>query len=797
MDFEKLGLFYLGRPVDASGATRPEPYLVDARDFTTHAMCVGMTGSGKTGLCLGLLEEAAIDGIPVLAIDPKGDVGNLLLSFPSLEASSFEPWVSADDAARAGQPVSAFAQQEATRWREGLASWGQDAARIARMRAAADFTVYTPGSSSGRQLSIIQSLSAPPPAIAEDAEMLGDRVAGAVGSLLSLLGIDGDPLTSREHILLSTLLTRAWSAGESVDLGALIQQIQTPPVTRVGVMDIEAFFPQKDRFALATRLNNLLASPGFSAWLDGDPLDIGRLLYDANGRPRVSIISIAHLDDAERMFVVSLLLGELVTWMRTQPGTTSLRALLYMDEVFGYLPPIANPPSKRPMLTLLKQARAFGVGVTLATQNPVDMDYKALANIGIWMIGRLQTDRDRARLLDGLEGAAGGTLDRAAAEVAITGLGKRRFFVHNVHAKAPVTIESRWCLSYLRGPLTREDLKRLSTNVPAQLPVSPAPASSVGATAPSRVASSTTQARPMLPSEIPQYFTPVSPRQSQWVPGLYGAAEVAFSDAKRGVDETRVVTVTVPLDPSMILIEWDQATPCDLEPRHLDREPASTSGEGAWGDLPPAAVQAKSYARWAKDFERWLAKSQRLDLLRDPNTGLVSAVGEDERAFRVRVSEAGREARDAAIDKIRAKYASKIQTATDKVRRMELAVGKEQQDVSQHRVQAGLSTASTIGAAVLGALFGRSRGINAGTIGKATTAAKGWARGSKEAEDVKRAEDNLRAAQEALAALEAEVTEAIQAIENPQAPLAFETVSLTPKRGGVHVHLLALLWDGR
>ena len=794
MDFERLGLFYLGRPVDpASGATRPDPYLVDARDFTTHAMCVGMTGSGKTGLCLSLLEEAAIDGIPVLAIDPKGDVGNLLLSFPSLDPSSFEPWVSADDAARAGVPVSTFAQQEATRWKEGLASWGQDAARIARMRAAAEFTVYTPGSSAGRPLSILQSLAAPPPAIADDAEMLADRVAGAVGSLLSLLGVDGDPLTSREHILLSTLLTRAWSAGESVDLGTLIQQIQTPPVTRVGVMDLEAFFPQKDRFALATRLNNLLASPGFAAWLEGDPLDIGRLLYDASGRPRVSVISIAHLDDAERMFVVSLLLGELVTWMRTQPGTTSLRAMLYMDEVFGYLPPIANPPSKRPMLTLLKQARAFGLGVTLATQNPVDMDYKALANIGIWMIGRLQTDRDRGRLLDGLEGAAGGTLDRAAAETAITGLGKRRFFVHNVHAKAPVTIESRWCLSYLRGPLTREDLKRLKG---APSAAQPAPTAAVSpASAP--VAAATSSARPVLPPDVPQFFSSTVSEPSMWVPTLYGAAEVAFVDAKRGVDVQRMVTLAVPLDPSLILIEWDRAVESECDPRHLEREPAGNQATTAWGELPAAAAQAKSYPKWSKDFERWLAKSQRLELWRDPQTGLVSAPDEDERAFRVRVNEAGREQRDAAVDKIRTKYASKIQTATDKVRRMELALGKEQQDVSQHRVQAGLSTASTIGAAVLGALFGRSRGINAGTIGKATTAAKGWARGSKEAEDVTRAEDNLRAAREALAALEAEVTAAVEAIDAPSSHTSFETVALAPKRGGVHVHVLGVLWEGR
>ena len=331
-DFEKLGLFYLGRPVDpATGTTVPEPFLLDSRDLTTHAVCVGMTGSGKTGLCLAMLEEAAIDGIPVIAIDPKGDVGNLLLSFPSLDAASFAPWVSADEAARAGVTVEAHAEREATKWREGLANWGQDGARIAKMRAAADFVVYTPGSKAGTPLSVLSSLAAPPPAVRDDAEVVGDKVSSVVAALLSLLGIDADPLTSRDHILLSTIVNAAWADGRDLSLSDLIQQIQQPPMTRVGVMELESFYPQNDRFAFATRLNNLLAAPGFAAWLEGEPLDIGSLLYNAQGKPKVSIISVAHLDDAERMFVVSLILGEIVAWMRTQPGTTSLRAfcLLY------------------------------------------------------------------------------------------------------------------------------------------------------------------------------------------------------------------------------------------------------------------------------------------------------------------------------------------------------------------------------------------------------------------------------------------------------------------------------------
>jgi hypothetical protein len=779
-DFEKLGLFYLGRPVDATGTTTPEPFLLDSRDLTTHAICVGMTGSGKTGLCLDLLEEAAIDGIPVIAIDPKGDVGNLLLTFPKLDAASFAPWVEGDPA------------QEADKWRAGLAAWGQDGARIERLRQSADVTLYTPGSTAARPLSIINSLSAPPAAVIEDAEVLGDRVSSTVGSLLSLLGIDADPLTSRDHILLSTILHDVWRAGRSLDLGGLIHAVQTPAVTRVGVMDLESFYPEKDRFALATRMNNLLASPGFSAWLEGDPLDVGRLLYGPAGKPRISIISIAHLDDAERMFVVSLLLGEIVAWMRTQQGTTSLRALIYMDEMFGFLPPVANPPSKGPLLTLLKQARAFGVGVCLATQNPVDLDYKAISNAGTWFIGRLQTDRDRARLLDGLEGSSGGAFDRAVADATITGLGKRRFYVHSVHAKGPVVIESRWCLSYLKGPLTRDDMKRLRAAAPAQVEPRTMDRSNPGPVASRAIVGESQSARPLVPPEIPQFFMPASGRgDGVWVPHLYGASDVDFADARRGIDERRAVTVALTLESAVAVVNWDEARVCEVPPADLLAEPM---GAGAFAAVPAQALQAKSFAKWSKEFDRWLSRTQRLELFRHVSTGTISQPGEDERAFRIRLADVVRSSRAAAIDKVRAKYASKLDTATEKVRRLELTVQKEQQDVSQHRVQAGLSTASTIGSALLGAIFGRRGGVTAGTIGKASTAARGWARGSKEAEDVKRAEQNLAAARQALVDLETDITRAVEALDGAAAVDSLETMTVAPKRGGVHVHLVALVW---
>src|SRR5262245_54481912 len=430
MDIEKLGLFYLGKQLDAAGKLTDGPVLYDAADLVTHAVILGMTGSGKTGLGISLIEEAAIDGVPVLVVDPKGDLSNLLLTFPTLEASEFAPWVNTDEARLVGLSPQAFAEREAKKWKDGLAEWGEGPERIARLRQSAEFSVYTPGSRAARPLSILRTFQAPTSAVSADPELLAERASAAATSVLTLAGIDAEPRRSREHILVSTLLTEAWQRKQSLDLPSLIGQVQSPPLQRIGVLELDSFYPANDRFALASDLNRLLAAPDFAVWLEGEPLDINALLYNASGKPRVTILSIAHLDDRERMFFVSLLLNEIVSWMRLQRGTSTLRALVYFDEISGYLPPVAMPPSKTPLLTLLKQARAFGLGLTLATQNPVDLDYKALANCGTWMLGRLQTERDKARLLDGLEGAnadAGRGFDRATTDKMLSSLEKRTF----------------------------------------------------------------------------------------------------------------------------------------------------------------------------------------------------------------------------------------------------------------------------------------------------------------------------------------------------------------------------------
>jgi hypothetical protein len=802
-DFEKLGTFYLGRTWDpAARAATGGLLLYDSRDLVTHAVCVGMTGSGKTGLCIDLIEEAALDGIPVLAIDPKGDLGNLLLTFPELRAEDFAPWVDADEARRRGLEPADFAARQAETWRQGLAAWGQDGARIRRLRETAELAIYTPGSTAGLPVSIVRSFAAPPPAVRADAEALRDRVGATAASLLGLLGIDADPVRSREHILLATLLDAAWRAGEDLDLGGLVQRIQSPGVSRVGVLDLESFYPARERFALAMALNNLLAAPGFGAWLEGEPLDVDRLLRDASGRPRVAIFSIAHLADPERMFFVSLLLNQTLAWMRGQPGTSSLRAILYMDEIAGYFPPVATPPAKPPLLTLLKQARAYGLGVVLATQNPVDLDYRGLGNTGTWLIGRLQTERDKARLLDGLEGAAGeGRLDRAALDRLLAGLGSRVFLMHNVHDDAPVLFETRWAMSYLRGPLTREQIRRLMAGRPAPAPIGEPPAAggaAAGGRAPATPAATpgvraAGAERPVVPPEVPQHFLPVRGARPgdadlAYEPAVLGVATVRLADAKKGVDVTEDVALAAPITDEAVPVDWARATPVAVTLADLEREPANGA---AFAALPPAAARAKSYAGWSRDLAAWLHRTHAVELYRSPGLRAFSRPGESERDFRVRLQQTTHEQRDAASDALRRKYAPRIATLQERIRRAEQAVERESQQASQQTLQ----TAISVGATLLGAFMGR-RAVSASTLGRATTAARGAGRVMKESADVGRARETLEALREQLAELEAQFRAETDVIGARVDPLTepLETVRIRPTRQNIAVRLVALAW---
>jgi hypothetical protein len=803
-EFEKLGAFYLGRPYDLEHKKPKEGLLLyDSKDLVTHAVCVGMTGSGKTGLCITLLEEAAIDGIPAIIIDPKGDLSNLLLTFPNLAPEDFSPWLlEGEDAA-----------QKAQLWKDGLAGWGQDGERIKRLRDAAEFRVYTPGSNAGIPVSILKSFDAPNETVRADEELLAERINTTATSLLGLIGITADPLRSREHILISNILQQEWANGKNLDIAALIQQIQAPPMTKIGVMELDSFFPANDRLELAMALNHLLASPSFASWMEGEPLDIQQLLYNSSGKPRLSIFSIAHLGDAERMFFVSLLLNQVLGWVRAQFGTTSLRAILYMDEIFGYFPPVANPPSKLPLLTLLKQGRAFGLGVVLATQNPVDLDYKGLANTGTWFIGRLQTERDKARVLDGLEGIAAGTgqkFDKQGMEEVLAGLTNRIFLLNNVHDDAPEVFETRWAMSYLRGPLTRAQIKVLMDPVKAsaaaqtsaaqpstaqqpyaapqsnpsaaQAPTIPSPAATASAAA--------AQQRPILSPDITQYYIPVRSSNTSakllYQPMLLGAAEIHYSKSKT-VEMTQQVTLLTAINDGPIDLDWDQAKAIDLPPEDLESQPQT---ESQFAEIPSKASKAKSYATWRKDFASWLYRSQRLDLLESPTLNIVSNPGESERDFRVRLQQLSREQRDQAVEKLRQKYAPKIAQLEDRKRRAEQAVAREAEQAKDQKYQ----TAISFGATLLSSFMGRKRSTS--MLGRATTAARGVSRTMRQADDVDRAEENVEAVAQRLTDLEAEFRAEAETLERSFDPSTeqLETVSLKPTKANINVQLLTLVW---
>ncbi len=818
MDFEKLGAFYLGKTYNLkSQKLGDELVMYDARDLTTHAVCVGMTGSGKTGLCLDLLEEAAIDRVPAIIVDPKGDITNLLLTFPDLRPEDFRPWINADDARRKGLSEDEFAAKQAETWRSGLAEWGQDGERIRRLRETADFVIYTPGSDAGVPVSILQSFAAPSLSWDDDAELLRERVQGTVSALLGLVGVEADPVRSREHILLSNIFEHFWRKGEDLDLPKLILSIQTPPIRQLGVFDVDTFFPQKDRFELAMMLNNIIAAPSFQSWLQGQSLDIAGFLSTPDGKPRHAVFYIAHLSDAERMFFVTMLLNQLVTWMRTQPGTTSLRALFYMDEIFGFFPPIANPPSKLPLLTLLKQARAFGLGCVLTTQNPADLDYKGLTNAGTWFIGRLQAERDKERLLDGLESAsaqAGEALDRAALSKIVSGLGSRVFLLHNVHEEAPVIFQTRWAMSYLRGPLTRTQVRKLMGEVkPDQAAAAPkvvtaatsaAPAASAAAVPAATAVGTASTVPPALPAGIQQVYLPlkvgaaaadlevekraggqvaVQSRKVFYSPALLGMGQVHFTKQSKGlnVDESNPFALLAQPPSGVGGVAWDEAQSLDLTPRDLiDRaEP-----ESCFDVLPERMNEAREFTALQKDLEDHLYRTSSLTLFYSPAAKVYSEPGEDLRAFKARLTQEARELRDAEVDKLEERYSSKLKTLEERLRKAKATLAKKEADARTRKQDALLTAGETI----IGLFVGRRRSLS--------SAATKVSRASTANIDVDAAEEQIEAVQQEMQTLQEALKQETDAIvaQWDAALEKVEEVSITPRRTDVEMTLFVLAW---
>ncbi len=792
--YEKLGVFYLGKHEAPDGqATIAEPLLYDSRDLLTHAVCIGMTGSGKTGLGVGLIEEAALDGVPSLVIDPKGDMANLLLTFPNLSADEFLPWVNEEEARRSDLEPREYASQQASLWRDGLASWGQTSHRVRALREAAEFAIYTPGSEAGLPVSVLASFRAPSEEVRSETDLFRDRISTTASSLLGLLGIEADPIQSREHILLSNLLERRWIRGQDADLASLIREIQSPPMDRIGVMDVDTFFPPKDRLDLAMQLNNLLASPSFEAWMSGTPLDIGDLLYTESGRPRVAILSIAHLSDSERMFFVSLLLNEVVSWMRSRAGTTSLRALVYMDEIFGFMPPVSEPPSKKPMLTLLKQARAYGVGVVLATQNPVDLDYKGLSNAGTWFLGRLQTARDKERVLEGLEGLEESALtDRSTLDRLLSGLGKRVFLMHNVHDREPSLFQTRWVMSYLRGPLTRQQIRRLMDGERVREEITQSVDMAADSTSPGLPREADGAARPSVEPGIDEVFERVYSDTSEppvYAPNLLGRARVHVIDRKTRVELVQEdIELFCPLSGAAADVDWSQAAQLPLTARELSEKPA----DGAtWQELPGEASRTKSYAAWSKDLADFLYRNHKLELFWSPTFKVRSEPGESEREFRVRLAEAAREQRDDQLDALRARYGKKVSALEERLRKARARVEKEKQQASNAKLQ----TAISIGSALL-SMFGGRRRVSQTSLGKAGSAMKGFGRSSEQSRDVDVAEDAVEVIVDQIEQLNSELEEEIAEVgaRLDAQTVELEVVAHRPRRSDIDVRKISLLW---
>ncbi len=783
-DFEKMDLFYLGRECDPSTPKSNRlPLLYKSKNLTTHGVILGMTGSGKTGLGIALLEEAALDKIPAIIIDPKGDMADLLLGFPDLAPADFLPWIDMDKAKRQEMNPEELAAETAETWKKGLAAWGQDGDRIRRMQENTEFSVYTPGSGAGQPVSVLDSLQAPGDEVLVDDEVLAGMVNSAVSSLLVLVGIKADPLKSRQHILLSSILLAHWRKGEGLDLETLIGSVVKPPFDRVGVFPLESFYPQTDRMELAMQLNNILASPSFAAWRKGEPLDIDSFLYTRQGKPRHSIFSIAHLGDEERMFFVTLLLGRLLGWMRRQPGSSSLRCLLYMDEIFGYFPPSANPPAKKAMMLLLKQARAFGLGIVLSTQNPVDLDYKGLSNIGTWFIGRLQTRQDQDRVLAGISGGAG-NLDKAQFREMMTGMRGRTFLLSSTHRPEPVLFETRWVLSYLKGPVSLQEIGKLVAAPPMQ-------EKSSTAAAPTQDSGHATANAPLLPATLQQLFvpTPVPMETVRYRPWLTGSARVRFFNQKRNIDQVEEVCLRLPAGDKAQKFSWDESTasPVLLADCRVDPQ------QGA--SFFPVSAQLfdrKAITALKKQFADYLYHEKKLELLRVPTLKLESRPGETEQQFHQRLAALLREKKEEQAAKIEERFGRKQQQLQARLERAMARLQKEKGDVKARSVDTALS----FGVAIFGAFFGR-KGLSVTNASRSARGVRSAGRLIKEKGDVQRVEQEIDRIEQDLQALALDLQDALAEISERFDPARYpvETFALTPRRTDIFEVGITLVWE--
>ena len=770
--YEKLGLFYLGKDVDKEKLEVTEALtLLKNKNFTTHAAIIGMTGSGKTGLGVSIIEEAAIDNIPSIIIDPKGDMGNLCLVDSKFSAKTFETWVE-DEAKSKEKDVSEYASKISTMWKEGIISWGQNTERAAKLQAVPK-TIYTPGSSAGVAINVMSSLEKPPAGVMEDSDTFTSYLKSTTVSLLSLVGIEADPLESKEYILLAQIITKAWLNSEDMSIESIIGKIIKPSFKKIGVLPLDDFYPQDARFKLATKFNSLLASPSFSLWLQGDSLDIQKLLYDENGKAKVAIFSISHLNDEERMFFVTLLLNKYIAWMRRQSGTSALKTLLYMDEIYGFFPPTKNPPSKEPMLLLLKQARAFGVGVVLSTQNPVDLDYKGLSNIGTWFIGRLQTSQDIERVIDGLGGKVGASYSKSEIKTLLANLKKRTFFLKSAHLEEIRLFSTRWVMSYLKGPLKRDEISLLMKE---QKEAQSIEVETVDTMVQKKNELGTFQ---HIDDSIAQYFEPDSSGENEFRATLGALAKVHFYSARQGIDESREVILSLPLSKNQKSIDWEEA---QMHDEHFENYPHTAPSKAKFQNLPDVVIEDKGLKNAIRELKESLYREQHLELLRCKKPKLESKVEESESDFKVRLQDMLNDKKEAEIEKLQIRFEKKEKTLLDRLSRAKARVEKEESDSTSSILEAGI--------AVLGALFGKTSPTK---IGRA------FKKGSnilKERGDMSRAQERMVSIQEEIEALEYELEDTIDELNEKYSVdnCDIEIFKVKPRKTDIDVELCAVVW---
>lgn len=769
--YEKLKLFYLGFKENST-----TPVVYENKDLTTHALIIGMTGSGKTGLGVGLIEEATLDNIPSIIIDPKGDMGNLLLTFPKMDAQSFKPWIDADQLN--GQSIDAYAQKTASMWKQGIQNSTQDLSRVQRLKDSGDFTIYTPGSSAGVGVALLSDFKAPPQEIMEDRELLSTLVSSTVTSILDLIDIKSDPISGKEHVLISSIFMNFYAQHKDFDIQTLISSIVSPPFKKIGVFAIESFMSQDKRLELALKLNTIIANPSFSGWMQGEALDMDRMLFTKDGKAKVNIFTISHLSDKERMFFVTLLLNTFLGWMRRQEGSARLRALFYMDEIFGFFPPTANPPSKQPMITMLKLARAFGVGVVLSTQNPIDLDYKGLSNIGTWFIGRLQTSQDKDRVIDGLQ-VQGSKYSKKELFELLSNIKKRHFLLKNIHDDGLIVFATRWVLSYLKGPLSKKQISALMKDKKLTASID---------TPKIKKDTQNSERKPILNDNISQHYSYYS-QSDEYIlaPFLACEATVNFVDKRRNVQCKKEICVKIPLHPNSRSIKWQ-----DIQQREDVTLEQSPRPKSKFAHLPNFLLPLKSLNAYKKEFKNYLYQNQKESIFENKKLKIFSSFNTPKEAFMLKVHDKLEALSDEKAKKIKDDFIKKQEILERKLQSANYKLEKEKGDVSAKTTNTIINVGTSILGAFLGGnLFSRT---NASRLGSSVRSASGIV---KEKRDVSRVEDIIENINDDMEELREKLSIKLDEIKEQFSVENYptQTVQISPRRADIYDTKLFILWE--